>query len=116
MENHDWSNIRGNVSAPYINDTLLPMASHAEQYRNPPGNHPSEPNYLWLEGGTNFGIHDDNSPASNHQTTTRHLVSLLNAAGVSWKAYQEDISGTACPLTDQGSYVVHHDPFVFSMT
>ena len=113
MENHDWSNIRGNVSAPYINDTLLPMASHAEQYRNPPGNHPSEPNYLWLEGGTNFGIHDDNSPASNHQTTTRHLVSLLNAAGVSWKAYQEDISGTACPLTDQGSYVVKHDPFVF---
>src|SRR5437870_2603896 len=113
MENHDWSNIRRNVSAPYINDTLLPMASHAEQYRNPPGNHPSEPNYLWLEGGTNFGIHDDNSPASNHQTTTRHLVSLLNAAGVSWKAYQEDISGTGCPLTDQGSYVVKHDPFVF---
>ncbi len=46
MENHDWSNIRANVSAPFINDTLLPMASHAEQYRNPPGNHPSEPNYL----------------------------------------------------------------------
>ena len=113
MENQDWSNIRGNASAPYINDTLLPMASHAEQYRNPPGNHPSEPNYLWLEGGTNFGIHDDNSPASNHQTTTRHLVSLLNAAGVSWKAYQEDISGTACPLIDQGDYVVHHDPFVY---
>ena len=113
MENHNWSSIKGNVSAPYINDTLLPMASHAEQYRNPPGNHPSEPNYLWLEGGTNFGIHDDNSPASNHQTTTRHLVSLLNAAGVSWKAYQEDISGTGCPLTDQGSYVVKHDPFVF---
>jgi len=83
MENQDWSNIRGNASAPYINDTLLPMASHAEQYYNPPGNHPSEPNYLWLEAGTNFGIRDDNSPASNHQRTTRHLVSLLNAAGVS---------------------------------
>src|SRR2546430_17333480 len=56
-------------------------------------------------------------------TTTTHqppitkrppaISSLLNAAGVSWKAYQEDISGTACPLTDQGSYVVKHDPFVF---
>src|SRR5207253_2087240 len=109
----DWSNIRENASAPYINDTLLPMASRAEQYHNPPGNHPSEPNYLWLEAGTNFGIRDDNSPASNHQKTTRHLVSLLNAAGVSWKAYQEDISSNACPLTDQGSYVVKHDPFVF---
>jgi len=113
MENQDWSNIRGNASAPYINDTLLPMASHAEQYYNPPGNHPSEPNYLWLEAGTNFGIRDDNSPASNHQRTTRHLVSLLNAAGVSWKAYQEDISGTTCPLTNRGSYAVKHNPFVF---
>jgi len=113
MENQDWSNIRRNASAPYINDTLLPMASHAEQYYNPPGNHPSEPNYLWLEAGTNFGIRDDNSPASNHQRTTRHLVSLLNAAGVSWKAYQEDISGTTCPLTNRGSYAVKHNPFVF---
>src|SRR5437016_3106292 len=113
MENQDWSNIRGNASAPYINDTLLPMASHAEQYYNPPGNHPSEPNYLWLEAGTNFGIRDDNSPGSNHQRTTRHLVSLLNAAGVSWTAYQEDISGTTCPLSNRGSYAVKHNPFVF---
>jgi hypothetical protein len=113
MENHNWSSIKGNASAPYINDTLLPMASHAEQYYNPPGNHPSEPNYLWLEAGTNFGILDDNPPASNHQTATLHLVSLLSAAGISWRAYQQGISGTACPLTDQGSYVVDHDPFVF---
>jgi hypothetical protein len=113
MENHNWSSIKGSPSAPYVNGTLLPMASHAEQYYNPPGNHPSEPNYLWLEAGTNFGILNDDDPSSNHQSTTRHLVSLLNAAGISWKAYQEGISGTACPLTDQGSYGVKHDPFVF---
>src|SRR5438876_6832277 len=100
MENHNWSDIKNNPSAPYINNTLLPMASYAKQYFNPPGNHPSEPNYLWLEAGTNFGIRDDNSPANNHQGTTSHLVSLLNAAGVSWKTYQEDISGTVCPVTD----------------
>src|SRR5438093_3640726 len=41
MENHDWSSITGSPSAPYINDVLLPMASHAEQYYNPPGLHPS---------------------------------------------------------------------------
>src|SRR5437867_2541503 len=35
MENHDWSSIKGSPSAPYINDTLLPIASHAEQYYNP---------------------------------------------------------------------------------
>src|SRR5712664_1355036 len=113
MENHDWSSIKGSPSAPYINDTLLPIASHAEQYYNPPGVHPSEPNYLWLEAGTNFGIRNDRSPAHNHQSTTSHLVDLLEAAGLSWRAYQEDISGIDCPLTNVGLYDVNHDPFVY---
>src|SRR5262249_14789167 len=45
MENHNWSSIKNSSSAPYINNTLLPMASYATQYFNPPGVHPSEPNY-----------------------------------------------------------------------
>ncbi len=102
MENHNWSDIKNNPSAPYINNTLLPTASYAEQYYNPPGNHPSEPNYLWLEAGTNFGISDDSDPAFNHQSTTQHLVTLLSNAGLSWKSYQEGISGTDCPLKEVG--------------
>ena len=113
LENHDWASIKGSPSAPYINQTLLPMASHAEQYYNPPGLHPSEPNYLWLEAGTNFGILDDNVPAHNHQSSIGHLVTLLEDAGLSWRAYQEDTSGVVCPLTDLGLYGVRHDPFVF---
>jgi acid phosphatase len=88
MENHDWSSIRGSSSAPYINNTLLPMASSCDQYFNPPGNHPSEPNYLWLEAGTNFGITNDNPPSSNHQSTTNHLVTRLSSAGISWKTFK----------------------------
>src|SRR5438067_7353235 len=98
MENHNWSSIKGNASAPYINNTLLPMASYAKQYFNPPGNHPSEPNYLWLEAGTNFSINNDATPYENHQSTTEHLVTLLNNAHISWKSYQEGIGGTHCPL------------------
>jgi phosphatidylinositol-3-phosphatase len=113
MENHNWADIKGNPSAPYINHTLLPRASHAERYYNPPGNHPSLPNYLWLEAGTNFGIGDDDDPSAHHLGTTHHLVSLLRHAGISWKAYQEGISGTACPLTGNGSYAPRHDPFVY---
>src|SRR5437763_1726164 len=48
MENHNWSSIEGSPSAPYINGTLLPMASRAHAYYNPPGVHPSLPNYLWI--------------------------------------------------------------------
>ncbi len=113
MENHNWSQIKGSSSAPYINNTLLPMASHAEQYYNPPGIHPSLPNYLWLEAGTNFGILDDNPPSVNSQSTTAHLVTLLNNAGISWKSYQENISGTTCPLTDSYPYAVKHNPQVY---
>ncbi len=113
MENHNWSDIKNNPSAPYINNTLLPTASYAEQYYNPSGNHPSEPNYLWLEAGTNFGISDDSDPAFNHQSTTQHFVTLLSNARLSWKSYQEDISGTNCPLTGTGSYAPKHNPMVF---
>src|SRR5512146_940841 len=113
MENHNWSQIKGSKSAPYINGTLLPMASHAEQYFNPPGNHPSLPNYLWLEAGTNFGVTDDNAPSSHHFSTTQHLVTLLQNNAISWKTYQENISGTTCPLTSSGEYAVKHNPFVY---
>jgi hypothetical protein len=65
MENHNWSSIQGNPSAPYINHTLLPRASYALRYYNPPGNHPSEPNYLWLEAGSNLGITNDDPPQFN---------------------------------------------------
>ncbi len=113
MENHNWSDIKGSASAPYINNTLLPLGAHAEKYFNPPAIHPSEPNYLWLEAGTNFGILDDAEPSVNHQSTTQHLTSLLTTAGISWKAYEEDIDGTSCPLTTSGKYAARHNPFVY---
>jgi len=115
MENHTWASIHGSPDAPYINNTLLPLGAHAEQYYNPRANHPSEPNYLWLEAGTNFGIHDDSPPATNHQSTTTHLVTLLNRAGVSWTSYQEDITGQTCPLTNSanGRYDPKHNPQVY---
>ncbi|HEY6284731.1 MAG TPA: alkaline phosphatase family protein [Ktedonobacteraceae bacterium] len=113
MENHNWSDIKQNSSATYINQTLLPMASFAEQYYNPPGIHPSEPNYLWLEAGTNFGVTTDDEPNVNHQHTTQHLVTLLDQAGMSWKSYQEDIDGTICPILSSGLYATKHNPMVF---
>ena len=113
MENKNWSSIRGSAAAPYINTTLLPMASYANQYYTPPQNHPSLPNYLWLEAGTNFGISNDDPPSTNHQSTTRHLVTLLAKAGYRWKAYVEGISGTSCPLQNSGLYAVRHNAPVY---
>ncbi len=113
MENRDWGEILGSDSAPYINNTLLPQASYTDQYFNPSQIHPSLPNYLWLEAGDNFGIFDDNNPDANHQPTTDHLVSYLESAGISWKTYQEGISGEDCPLVEDGLYAPKHNPFVY---
>jgi hypothetical protein len=113
MENHNWADIKDSPSAPYINGTLLPMGAHAEQYFNPPGIHPSEPNYIWLEAGDSLGIVDDLDPAFNHRDTPDHLVNLLEKAGRTWKSYQEGISGDDCPLTGLGLYIPRHNPMLY---
>jgi phosphatidylinositol-3-phosphatase len=113
MENHDWSTIKGNLNCPYLNNTLLPLASFCEQYHTPPALHPSEPNYLWLVAGTNFGIRNDDAPAINHLDSTNTLFHQLDRAGISWKTYQENITGDYVPDTNNYPYAVRHDPFVF---
>jgi len=113
LENHDWSLFRDSPSAPYINHTLLPMASYAKAYNNPPGVSPSLPNYLWMESGTRFNVIDDDSPMIHAQDTKDHLVTRLAAAGVTWKSYQEGISGTTCPLHDAYPYAPRHNPFLY---
>lgn len=113
MENHNWTgddagasfgdpDIKDNPLAPYINGTLLKTSAHAEQYFNPPGNHPSQPNYLWLEAGTNFGVLADTQPGEPQLFTHKHLVRLLQDAGISWMVYAEPDFGSGvydtCPL------------------
>src|SRR6266850_4290209 len=80
------------------------QVSYATAYHNvlstPNGNnphiHPSEPNYIWAEAGTNFGVLNDNDPytGGTNQNTSLHLSKLLTQAGKTWKSYQEDIDLT----------------------
>ena len=127
MENHNWTggtasgDIANNTAAPYINYTLIPQASYARDYNNPPGIHPSLPNYLWMEAGDTLSVHDDGSPQLHPQSTTNHLVTLLQKAGISWRAYEENITGSDCPIYPEGAldpnggqlYQPRHDPFVY---
>jgi hypothetical protein len=107
--------VYGSPEAPYINKTLFPMAAVANNYFNPPGNHPSLPNYLWLEAGQSFGIRDDAQPSQHRLGTHAHLGALLQNAGIPWRAYAESISGNICPLTSEGGglYQTKHLPYVY---
>ncbi len=146
MENHNLTQpgtvtspqqILGNSAAPYLNSLMTPgnpnaiQTSWAMHYRNAGiGVHPSEPNYVWVEAGTDFGVHTDADPraANNNIFTAPHLTAQLNAAGISWKNYQEDVqlstsptnsaSGTTGPVnpyygTTQFNYAVKHNPMAF---
>jgi len=115
MENVSWSAIKASASAPYINSTLLPMASYCEQYYTAPGVASSLPDYLWLEGGTNYGITTSPEPSTSagRIRDTNHLVTVLFKAGISWKSYQENISGTTCPTNSSGLYAAYHNPHVY---
>lgn len=113
MENHDWSAIKGSASAPFLN-SLIPKGAHAEAYfENGSAIHPSEPNYIWLEAGDNLGITDDGAPEANHRATRKHLTALLDDSAVSWKTYQEGISGLDCPLSAQGLFDPKHCPMLY---
>ena len=112
MENHVWAAIKASPSAKYIHK-LAAMGAHSEQHFNPPSLHPSEPNYLWLEAGDNQGVLDDSAPSAHHFATKAHLVTQIEAAGLTWKTYQEGISGTDCPIKPTGKYAPKHNPMVF---
>ena len=148
MENHNFTQpnplsspeqILGNPAAPFINSLITPGSSNAAQvayatayYNAGVGVHPSEPNYVWAEAGTDFGVHTDADPKSSNGNTfynqSIHLVGQLDGAGVSWNNYQEDVqlslsptnsaSGTNGPVnpfygTMQYNYAVKHNPMAF---
>jgi hypothetical protein len=110
-ENHEWSTVK-NVA--YLKH-LVQIGAHSEQYFNPKDLHPSEPNYMWLEAGDNFGLGaDDDDPSSSNLIKGKpHLVKLLDQAGVSWMSYQEDMEPGTCPISSTGDYAAKHDPFIF---
>jgi hypothetical protein len=110
MENRSRGDILGNKDAPFIN-SLASQNAVAQGYSDSLV-HPSEPNYIWLVAGQNFGIRDDNAPADHHIATRSHLVDQLEMQGVSWKAYQESM-GAPCGLTSHYPYEPKHDPFVY---
>jgi hypothetical protein len=107
MENHNLTQptgltgspeqLLGNPAASYLNSLMTPGNANAQQtsfasnYLNvAPGIHPSEPNYVWQEAGL-AGPLNDADPFPNNVVNAPNLSALLQAYGVPWKSYQEDI-------------------------
>lgn len=110
MENHSAHEIYGSKDAPFIN-SLMKDNAVAAGYRD---NliHPSSPNYIWMVAGENFGILDNDPPATHHIDARSHIADQIEMQGLTWKAYMESM-GTPCGLESRYPYEPKHNPFVY---
>jgi hypothetical protein len=110
LENHNFiqpkdfirqQQIYHDPAAPYINSLVTPgnpnaqYVSFAVRYLNVVDQegravHPSEPNYVWAEAGLHKHL-NDNDPYPDNIVKAPSLSAEMQARGISWKSYQEDI-------------------------
>jgi phosphatidylinositol-3-phosphatase len=102
MENKGYDQaLGGNYTASLASQYAVATNYHAVA-------HPSLPNYLALTSGSTWGITDDKyHPLSSGED----LGSELTSAGISWRAYMEDMSA-GC-LASPYPYALKHNPFAY---
>ena len=108
LENKEDSEVIGRAGAPYLNALARRSAVAANYYAI---THPSLPNYLALTSGSTLGF--SGSDCGDCSVSHRNLVDELEAAGISWKVYAEDMPSTCFAQASAGSYVRRHNPFLY---
>ena len=109
-ENHSYSQIVNNSSAPYIYGLAHSTygANFTKAYAE---THPSQPNYLYLFSGDNQGVTNDNKP-SGLPFTTGNLGAELLQKSYTFKGYSEDLPSVGSNTTSSGKYERKHNPWV----
>jgi acid phosphatase len=105
-ENRDLYQVVGAPDMPYFN-SLASAYSSFTGWRDL--THPSEPNYVAMIAGSTLGVTDDGHYDFG---TTPNLGAQLTAAGVSWKAYMEDLPYAGYDGDTYANYARKHDPFI----
>jgi acid phosphatase len=107
MENEEYGDIVGSRQTPFLNALARRYALAQGMYAT---THPSLPNYLALTGGSTFGIESD---CTDCRVTASSLADQLTGAGISWKAYMEDLPHPCYSGAGAGEYAKKHDPFMY---
>jgi hypothetical protein len=106
MENHAYSDIIGNPSAPYIASLRTAGANFTDSHAV---THPSEPNYLALFEGDTENLTDDSCPHTYHAA---NLASVLLASGQTFLGYSESMPAFGYTGCNSGNYARRHNPWV----
>jgi len=105
-ENHSYSEVIGNVQAPYFNFLAQQGALFTRSYAV---THPSEPNYLALFSGSTQGVTDD---GCSYTFGTPNLGRLLYDAAYTFGGYSEDLPATGSTVCSNLKYFRKHNPWV----
>lgn len=111
LENHSKGGVIGDPATPNLTRLADTYGEAADYYGV---THPSEPNYIALIAGTNFGLNEDNP---NLRYDGPNLADQLEAHGYTWATYQESLpyagyTGDYYPSAADPLYASKHDPFV----
>jgi len=106
MENHAYSDIIGNPSAPYIAGLRTAGASFTDSHAV---THPSQPNYLALFAGDTENLTDNSCPHTFHSA---NLASGLLASGQTFLGYSESMPAFGYTGCNSGNYARRHNPWV----
>ncbi len=108
MENKNFSDVIGQSDQPYTNGLAQQNGLATKSYAV---NHPSLPNYIDIVSGQDPSNSTDDGPPSSHTYNFTTIAGQLHAAGISEKAYAENLPGD--PTNDSGEYAVRHFPWEY---
>ena len=103
-ENHNYSEVVGSSSMPYLNSLISQYGLATQYFAN---SHPSLPNYFVLT----TGLMESNNDNFAGSVTDDNVVRELVKAGKSWKAYLESLPSPGYLGSDSGAYLRQHNPF-----
>src|SRR6516162_2773271 len=93
MENHGYSQIVGNPTAPFTNQYAKSANSATNYFAI---GHPSSTNYLEIVGGSNFGVRSDNAPDWHNGGCTPNIVPP------GYTTTDFPASANVCPIAGEG--------------
>jgi acid phosphatase len=106
FENKEYGVVIGNSQMPNYNRLAKENTLFTQQFAI---THPSLPNYLALIAGDTFGVTKSCEDCFIDAPT---LVDEVEAAGLTWKTYQEDFP-RPCFLGSSHIYAQKHNPFIY---
>ncbi len=111
-ENHGYSSVIGNPSAPELN-SLAAKCGLATGYAAL--THPSLPNYMEMTSGLSYASYpwsSDCDPQGSCTTSATSIFGELGTSGRQWRSYVQDM-GHNCGLVSYADYAARHNPAVY---